>query len=410
MKKICRSLVVLAVTVLSATSALAQDASTGSVVRRRIDNTSPQRSSASAPMRNMTPGQSRPGAATARPSASGQVTERMQSRFESTPTSDADLEWMRVIYRSIDLSKDANAPLYFPDEPIDGQENLFRIIMRLLAADEIPAYEYLDGREVFTDQYRVNVRDMLDRFHIIYTNAKGSTDKHPKFDIDDSDVPANEVLSYYIVERWEFDRRTNKMRSQIEAICPVLHRSGDFGGEAVRYPMFWLKFDDLRPYLTTQYVFLSDDNNLATTTYDDYFQLSLYDGDIYKTRNLRNQSLMQQFPDPEDLKRAQDSIQNRLDSFENNLWVPTLEELAQMREKQAAEEIAKANDDNDESVDSENATPAKETKTTRTSRGTSSRSTKATKPQTTKVKKPKAPKSSGGSSSGAARSVRNRRK
>lgn len=61
---------------------------------------------------------------------------------------------------------------------IDGQENLFRIILRLLADGELNAYEYLDGREVFTDQYKVNVRDMLDRFHILYTEAKGSTEKN----------------------------------------------------------------------------------------------------------------------------------------------------------------------------------------------------------------------------------------
>ena len=50
--------------------------------------------------------------------------------------SDADRQWMRVIYRAIDLDKDKNAPLYFPEEPIDGQENLFRIIMRPMAGPQ----------------------------------------------------------------------------------------------------------------------------------------------------------------------------------------------------------------------------------------------------------------------------------
>lgn len=388
----------LSLTALTALGSMAQDSSAGSVVRRRGDTPATRNS------RNA--------------SGSGaRVTERMQARFETAPTSDADLEWMRILYRSIDLNKDANAPLYFPDEPIDGQENLFRIIMRLLANDEIAAYEYLDGREVFTDQYRIKVRDMLDRFHILYSDAKGSTEKHPRFTIDDSDVPANEVLSYYIVERWEFDRRSNKMRSYIEAICPVLHRAGDFGGEAVRYPMFWLKFDDLRPYLTTQSIFLSDDNNLPSCTYDDYFQLALYDGDIYKTRNLRNQSLVQQFPDPDDLKRAQDSIQNRLNSFENNLWVPSLDELAEAREKREAAEAAAAEKHDDSTTAA--ATPAetvepeadepKVTTPARTARGSKSTPRKATKTKKAKVKKPKAPKNNGGSS-GATRSVRNRKR
>lgn len=341
------------------------------------------------------------------------VTERMQSRMAETPTSDADLSWMRVIYRQLDLTKDKNTPLYFPEEPTEGQESLFRIIMRLLANDQLAAYEYLDGRELFTDQYRIKVRDMLDRFHIYYSDAKGSSEKHPKFTIEESDVPANEVLSYYIIERYEFDNRSNRMRTRIEAICPVLHRTDDFGAEAVKYPMFWIKMDDLRPYLSTQNIFTSDDNNLATCTYDDFFQLGLYEGDIYKTRNLRNKSMAQLYPDPDDLKHAQDSIQQRLDRFGKKLWVPSLDELAAMREakeqaeleaeeKAAAEEAAA----NGEEV---NADDQKKTNTRRASarRSTPKKDTKK-KAKPTKVKRAKAPK--GAANSGAARSVRNRRK
>lgn len=129
-------------------------------------------------------------------------------------------------------------------------------------------------------------------------------------------MPANEVLSYYLLERWEVDKRSNRMRTTVEAICPVLHRSGDFGGEAIKYPMFWMKMDALRPYLTQQSIFIDDDNNLAKYNYDDFFQLALYEGDIYKTRNLRNKSMMQLYPDPDSLKHAQDSIQNYLVNYE----------------------------------------------------------------------------------------------
>lgn len=93
------------------------------------------------------------------------------------------------------------------------------------------------------------------------------------------------------------------MRTTVEAICPVLHRAGDFGGEAVKYPMFWVKMSSLRPHLIQQSIFIDDDNNLAKYNYDDFFQLSLYEGDIYKTRNLRNRSMMQLYPDPDDMKK-----------------------------------------------------------------------------------------------------------
>jgi gliding motility associated protien GldN len=308
---------------------------------------------------------------------------------------------MRVIYRNIDLDKDRNAPLYFPEEPVDGQENLFRIILRHVAEGRVPAFEYLDGREVFTDRYRVNMRDVFDRFGIPFTAA---TEKNPKYTVDENDVPTNEVLSYFVVERWEFDTRRNRLRPVVEAICPVLHRSGDFGGEALKYPMFWVKFTDLRPYLAAQTIFVDDDNNLPTCSYDDFFTLNMYDGEIYKTRNLKNRSMVQMYSDPDDLKRAQDSIQGRLDHFEDKLWVPTREEVA-ARAKKEAEAEGKSELAGETAPAAESAVSAsEETKSERPKRSTK----RSTKKSSKKYKEQK-PKSSGGSSN-AVRSVRNRKK
>lgn len=331
--------------------------------------------------------------------ASG-VTERMQDFFssENSSLSEADLQWMRIIYRQIDLEKDQNAALYFPEEPIDGQESLFRIIMRLLADNQLTPYEYLDGREIFTEKYQVPVRDILDRFYILYQPAKGSTEKNPKFVIDESDVPANEVLSYYVIEKWVYDTRNNRLRPTVEAICPVLHRSGDFGGEAVRYPMFWVKYADLRPYLAQQTIFVDDNNNLPSCTYDDFFNLTMYSGDIYKTRNLKNKSMAQLYPDPDDRQRAQDSIQASLDQFEQRLWTPTREELAARTAKATETASAKSAEAGDDQP-AEAVAPAEETKAARTTR-----STKRSAKKPTKVKQSQASKSSS-----AARSVRRRK-
>lgn len=368
--------VVAALLLLTCASGVAQNESTG-VVRRRNNDRAAEKTQNGA-----------------------QVTDRMQKFFSDTDESisDADRQWMRVIYRAIDLDKDKNAPLYFPEEPIDGQDNLFRIIMRLLADNTIPAYEYLDGREIFTEQYRIKTRDVLDRFYIPYSAAKGSTEKNPKFTIDPSDVPTNEVLSYYVVERWEFDTRSNRLSPVVEAICPVLHRTGDFGGEALKYPMFWVKFTDLRPYLAAQQIFVDDDNNLPTCTYDDFFTLTMYDGDIYKTRNLKNKSMVQLYPDPDNLKKAQDSIEQRLTDFEKKLWVPTREEIIAARE---AREAVAAGADSTANI--EKAT--EKTSKTRATKRSSKRSEKAKKPKEVKTKEIKS-----SNNAGAERSVRRRRR
>lgn len=323
------------------------------------------------------------------------VTTRMQQRLSTTPTSDADMAWMKVIYRNLDLQKAANAPLYYPEQPIDGDANMFRIIMGLLAEGKIPAYEYLDGRELFNDENRVKVRELLDRYGIMYQDAKGSNERNPRFEIHESDIPSTEIQSYYIIERWEFDSRSNRMQTRVEAVCPVLHRSDDYGMESLKYPMFWIKYDDLRPYLTTRNIFISDANNKPSCTYDDYFQLGLYDGEIYKTRNLRNRSMKQLYPNPDDMARAQDSIQKELDSFENKLWVPTLEELAARREAR-------------EGADSTVVAATDKGKAAVSKRGQSRKAPAKAKTKRGQNKKAKAVKNS--STSAPTRSVRNRKR
>lgn len=379
-----KKILLTAIALLAAICVFAQDASStaSTVVRRKVSE------------RN------------ARSSVPG-VTQRMQSHIDNSLSSsdDSELQWMRVMYRSLDLTKDANGALYYPDEAVEGQDNLFRIIMKRMADGQLSAYEYLDGRERFTDEYKVKMRDILDRFYILHKEAKGSTEKNPKFSIDESDIPASEVLSYYIIERWEFDRRSNRVSTRVEAVCPVLHRAGDFGAETVKYPMFWVRYDDLRPWIASQYIFTDDDNNLARHSYDDYFRLGLYDGDIYKTRNLKNKSLMQLHPDPDDLARARDSIQNRLDSYEKKLWVPSLDELAARREAaDKAAAIAAGTEDGSEGISADSGDSGKSSaRVSRSKRGVKSA---ASKSKPAKVKKPKAVKSR----STATRSVRNNRK
>lgn len=329
------------------------------------------------------------------------VTERMQDFYTVKEPHDADLQYMREIYRQIDLSKDQNTPLYFPEDIIDGQKNLFRTILELVVSGKVPAYEYLDGREVFTDKYQLKVNDMLDRFGIYYTTGKGHSDRNPNYVIEEADVPTTQVLNYYIIEKWEFDKRTHRMRTRVEAICPVLNRTGDFGGEA-KYPMFWVKYDQLRPWLAQQYVFLTDDNNLPQYSLDDYFNLGMYDGEIYKTKNLRNQSMMQMYPDPDDLERAQDSIDNRLRNYGKDLWVPTREEYLAQKERE--EEVAKALAAGD-TIPERTVATAKETRKVTTARKSTRKRGTARK---TKTVKPKS--ASNGPASNAERSVRRRRK
>ena len=58
------------------------------------------------------------------------ITDRQQSFYEVKEPSDADLQWMKVIYREVDLRKGKNAALLYPEMPNQDGENLYFIIRR----------------------------------------------------------------------------------------------------------------------------------------------------------------------------------------------------------------------------------------------------------------------------------------
>ncbi|MCD7710648.1 MAG: gliding motility protein GldN [Porphyromonadaceae bacterium] len=318
---------------------------------------------------------------------------RAQSLYQNEGDTEADVPWSRGIYRQIDLTQEENLPLYYPEEIVNGQENLFRVLLGLVASNQIKVYEYLDGREIFTEEYEVNVEEMLDRFHILYEVKAGRTAKRNTYIIEESDVPCNEVLSYYVKERWIFDQRNSCTYPVIEAICPVLHRVGDFGGEAVRYPMFWAKYEDIQPFLAQHYIFTSNLNNIQNYTYEDFFKLRLFKGDIYKTQNLRNMSLVQLYATPEAQDSARQAIEQQLRQFDKSLWVAE-EETTSSRAKKKAETPAVEEKGTE-------TKPADKTVTasTRSSRGSSSTSKSSS--SSTKTTKSKSSTSSSRSSSSA---------
>ena len=345
------------------------------------------------------------------------ITDRQQSFYEVKEPSDADLQWMKVIYREVHINKGKNAALFYPELPNEDGESLYFIIMRLLCKNQIKAYEYTD--EILNDDHLVDKDQLFYNYSIDVVEAKGSTEKNRIYEFEDADIRSNQVLSYYIIEKWEFDTRSNQMKARVEALCPVMHREDDWSGEVKRYPMFWVKLNDIRPYLAQQYVFTDDDNNLPRYSIDDFFKLNMYTGEIIKTKNLRNLSLRQMYPDNEvAYKNAQDSIEQRLTRFNQNLWVPPLEELqarAEAEEKaRAAAEGEVAEGEEGAEVDSGASEPAEEKTVTRTTkRGSKSKDNKksSSKSKTKKTKiKERKPKTSTQSTNTGIRSVRNRKK
>lgn len=244
------------------------------------------------------------------------MTTRAQIMFPTAASMDEDVVWRRDIYRELDLNEDANAPLYYPVEPLGSQVNLFTYIFKLMMQGRIKAYQYkLDGNESFNADDVVKPRTFLDNYHIYYEkDAQGRTH------LDNSDIPSKEVKSYYIKETTYYDQHTATFHTKVLALCPIMTRDDDFGDGGNKYPLFWVKYDDLAPFLSKQQIMTSNLNNAATMSIDDYFLRNQYKGKIYKTNNMLGKTLAQYCSSDSAMSKEQKKIEAELAAFEKNLW------------------------------------------------------------------------------------------
>ena len=134
------------------------------------------------------------------------------------------------------------------------------------------------------------------------------------------DIPSHEVQGYYLKEAYYFETGTSNYGVKTVAVCPVIHRQGDYEANTVRYPLFWIPYDELRPYALRMPIMTSSLNNTMTATIDDFFRKNNYDGEIYKTTNLRNLAISQYTSSPEEMKAEQEKIEQQLKDFETRLW------------------------------------------------------------------------------------------
>ncbi len=310
------------------------------------------------------------------------ITTRAQISFPTSAPMEEDVVWRRDIYRELNLMDDANAGLYYPTEPIGSQMNLFCYIFKLMMMGPrnggISAYEYrMDGNEVFTDSARIKPLQFLDNYHIYYER----TDRGIR--LDNSDIPSAEVKGYYLKESAYYDQGTSTFHRKVIALCPIMYRADDFGDGEVKYPLFWVKYDDLAPFLSKQTIMTSNLNNAATMSVEDYFTMNCYKGKIYKTTNMLGRTLAQYCTTDSAMTKEQKKIESELKEFEENIF-------GNAQKRDSLDSISAAKDN------------------TKTVKARSRRTRRSA--ETTVTRSSRRSNSSGGTSNGAARvSVRRQR-
>ena len=247
-----------------------------------------------------------------------ELTVRAQQMNEQLTQEIGNARWVRNILRELDLTKEKNAPLYFPVREQNGMKNLFTSLFQLLSEGKINVYDY--EKESFEDDDKLTYKDVLDNFHILYDSIPGGGGRPIRYVVNASDIPSREASRLYVKEAWYFDQNNSIYDVKTLAICPLAYITIESGVEVLQ-GMFWVKYEDIRPYIKSNLIMTSNINNAKTYTMDDFFRRRMYDGEIIQTENLMNLPLTALF-DEEELPLEQQRIEDQLKSFNEALWVP----------------------------------------------------------------------------------------
>jgi len=302
---------------------------------------------------------------------------RARTQYPVQTNTYSQVNWKRDIYRELDLTKERNAALYYPEEPLGDRVNFFTLVLRLILDGKVSAYEYrLDGNELFTEDNKLDIETMLDKFYIYYEKKDG------KYVVLPADIPSTQIVKYFIKESNYVDQRTTDYRTRVTAICPVLVEEG------INNPMFWLNYEEISPYLAQTQLMTSSFNNTSNMSVDDYFVMHQYEGDIYKTSNLRNLSLLDQVGgDSASVKDERARIEQQLSDFQNHLWNSSSSQSSGVSEADA---------DTDASASDKTKSSAKEDRAAAKAQARQERAAKNAQTKTRTEKAPKTERSSGG--------------
>ena len=230
--------------------------------------------------------------------------------------------WKKTVWRMIDMREQINFPLYYPLKEVNGRINLFLTMFNLLKEGKVNAYEYDEKKEDFSDGNKLSFSEVMEKTGIDgMFELKIDNNGDSIYTINEVDIPNEQILKFYLKEVWYYDAMESCMKFKIEAIAPQRYYEDEsLGGQIQKSILFWVPFDQLRPYLAKQPVVINNMNSTAFISYDDLFQKRRFNGYIYKEDNIQNRMLIEYCNTPDEIRSEQKRIEDEILNFEFDLW------------------------------------------------------------------------------------------
>lgn len=235
-----------------------------------------------------------------------------------TSLREADVVYARYISRIIDTREKKNMVMNWPKNTLN--EVVFKYLMQgeSNSSGRLRAYANDSFTKPLTIAQVKKIGSVCSEIFIPYS-------PETPYDGKDSLVCTNfditQIKRWQVDEVWLFDKQKGEFFPRIIAIAPLYTPvAGDV--TLAEQPMFYIRYDELRPFLAQEEVF-NRQNDAQRLSYYDLFEQRLFNSYIIKESNDKDLAIrnMDEYKDsPMEAMYVSEKVKQNLVNWESDLW------------------------------------------------------------------------------------------